>query len=89
MAAGGLRHGAGRKPKEITEMKRELQHNFAALILSDDLESKLWAKHLKSKNPKVSMDALKALSEHKHGKAKQSIDLDANVNVVASVVVNV
>jgi hypothetical protein len=81
MAAGGLRHGAGRKPKEITGMKRELQRNFAALILSDEDEFKLWTKHLKSKNPKVSMDALKAISEHKHGKARQTLDMDARINV--------
>lgn len=88
MAKGGLRLGAGRKPNEITEMRRKLKRNFAALILSDGEEARLWREHLMSKNPKVSIEALKAISEHKHGKAKQTLDLDANVNV-ARIDVNV
>jgi hypothetical protein len=89
MPKGGLRLGAGRKPKEITELKRKLQKNFAAAILTDGEESRLWREHLMSKDPRVSIDALKAMSEHKHGKAKQTLDLDANVNLVARVDVNV
>lgn len=85
MPAGGLRLNAGRKPKEITKMRK----NFAEKILSDASEQSKWKKLLDSKSEKIALDAIKAISEFKHGKAKQSIDLDANVNVVASVVVNV
>lgn len=86
---GGLRPGAGRKPKAVEERTRKIKRNFAEAILSDELEKRMWIQALQSGNDKVCFDALKAMSEFKHGKAKQSIDLDANVNVVASVVVNV
>jgi hypothetical protein len=86
---GGHRPGAGRKPKAVTERARELKKNFAHAILSDELEKRMWTQALQSTNEKVSSDALKSLSEFKHGKAKQTLDLDANVNLVARVDVNV
>lgn len=86
---GGLRLGAGRKPKAETERTRKVKKNFAESILSDDLEKRMWVQALQSGNDKVSFDALKAMSEFKHGKAKQTLDLDANVNLVARIDVNV
>lgn len=64
---GGVRRGAGRKPKPIVEVKR----NWAAAILPDDKEREYWREMLE--NPKTRQDALKLLSEHKHGKAPQSV----------------
>lgn len=85
---GGLRPGAGRKPKAIEEHTRKVKQNFAASILSDELEKRMWTQALQSMSEKVSLDALKAMSEFKHGKAKQSIDLDGHLNLVARVDVN-
>lgn len=49
----------------------------AALILASVDEQGLWAKHLLSEDEKVSLDALKYLSDKRDGKAKQSLDVKA------------
>jgi len=86
---GGLRPGAGRKPKAVTEQTRKAKKSFAESVLSDELEKRYWMQALQSSNEKVSFDALKALSEFKHGKAKQSVEVDGKLDLVAQVVVNV
>lgn len=64
---GGKRAGAGRKSKEINELKK----NFAAKILTNKIEHEKWSALLQSKDPRVVLDALKHLGDHKHGKAKE------------------
>ena len=86
---GGLRPGAGRKPKAVTEQTRKAKKNFAESILSDELEKRMWTQALQSSNEKVAVDALKALTEFKHGKAKQSVEVDGKLDIVAQVIVNV
>lgn len=85
---GGLRPGAGRKPKAVEEQTRKVKQNFAGSILSDELEKRYWTQALQSSNEKVAIDALKALTEFKHGKAKQAIEIDGKLDVVAQVIVN-
>ena len=85
---GGLRPGAGRKPKAVAERAKEMKKNFAESILSDELEKRHWIQALQSPNEKVSFDALKELTEFKHGKAKQAIELDGTLDIVTQVVVN-
>ncbi len=69
MAKGGKRPGAGRPVAALTEIKR----NWAALILTDELEAKLWKECLD--DPNTCMDALRYLCDHKYGKAPQRLDL--------------
>lgn len=71
---GGRRHGAGRKPKAVTRAEVERRQNFAGEILSDELEKRYWMQALQSENEKVSFDALKALTEFKRGKAKETVE---------------
>lgn len=69
---GGRRAGAGRKSNAIREARR----NWASAVLSDKEEIAYWRELIEQ--PKTRPDALKFISEHKHGKAPQAIDLSDN-----------
>jgi hypothetical protein len=69
---GGSRPGAGRKKKEIVELKK----HWAGDILPDAEERKYWQELLV--NPKTRPDALRFLSEQKHGKAPQSMQVSGD-----------
>jgi len=64
---GGKRPGAGRPKTKIVETKR----NWASAILPDEEEREHWRDLLD--NPKTKAEAVRFLSEHKHGKAPQSL----------------
>ncbi|HEY0794804.1 MAG TPA: hypothetical protein VGD64_03385 [Acidisarcina sp.] len=73
MPSGGKRSGAGRKSKHI----RDLQRAGAAAVLTDAVESEKLIKLLDSDDEKIVPDVAKFLYDHKHGKAKQSLNTRA------------
>lgn len=85
MAHGGARDGAGRKVRKETELRR----NFASGILDDKLEIKLWNEALLNEDAKIAFDALKALTDHKYGKATQRIAGDETASPLSIAVVHV
>jgi hypothetical protein len=66
MARGGKRPGAGRKPGVITAVRE-----WAHAVLSDAEEIKYWRGLIE--DPKTRAEALKYVSDHKHGRAPQSV----------------
>jgi hypothetical protein len=78
---GGLRQGAGRKPKESTELRR----TFAAEILPDEEEQAQYRSLLASNNEKIRLDVLKILTEYKHGKPTQPVDVDGELTLVIDI----
>lgn len=85
MAHGGVRNGAGRKVQEVTQIRR----NFASGILDDKREIKLWNEMLESEDKKIAFDALRALTDHKYGKATQRIAGDETAAPLSIAVVHV
>lgn len=85
MTHGGTRKGAGRKVQEVTQIRR----NFASGILDDKLEIKLWNDALLNEDAKIAFDALKALTDHKYGKATQRIAGDESASPLSIAVVHV
>lgn len=70
MAHGGTRSGAGRKVQAVTQIRR----NFASALLPDKFEIELWTQALKSEDERIALDALKALTDHKYGRATQRVE---------------
>lgn len=85
MAHGGVRDGAGRKVRKETELRR----SFASGILDDGLEIKLWRQALTSEDARIALDALKAITDHKYGRATQRIAGDESAAPLSIEVVHV
>jgi len=81
---GGKRPGAGRKPGDpIVKAKRSI----AESVLNGIDVIKEWRALLTDKSPKIRLGALTFLTEHKDGKARQSVQLSGDENKPLSVLV--
>ena len=67
---GGARKGAGRKSKEVNDLRRAA----ASEILTDTIQKNTLRKLISSRDARVKLDTLKFLWEHKYGKAPQAIE---------------
>lgn len=69
MGRGGVRPGAGRKPKPLVPLRKAM----AEEILSSVDEVGLWAQLLNSDDPRIRLDCLKYLTDRRDGKAPQTV----------------
>ena len=82
---GGKRLGAGRKSAEVKLLGQQF---FEGVVADEDLK-KILRSHLSSEDPRISFQAACWVADHKFGKAKESVEVDGKLDLVAQVVVNV
>jgi hypothetical protein len=79
---GGKRPGAGRK----SNVAKLLAAKFAAPFFSELEQTKHWKSLLASGDEKVRLDTVKYLTDRLYGKSPQSVDLNANLDIITRVV---
>jgi hypothetical protein len=73
---GGKRAGAGAKPKLSTQLMkcaRALKKATAGEILAEIDEIQAWKRHLQCEDNRVSLEALKYLTDKRDGRAVQTV----------------
>jgi hypothetical protein len=78
---GGARPGSGRKPKAIVTLRKAT----AEKVLASVDEVALWKVLLNHEEARVSLDALKYLTDRRDGKAAQSIDVNGEMRLTVVV----
>lgn len=79
-AHGGKREGAGRKAHGIKGLAKHLPQDIAGLVLVEIQAHKKWLQLANSTDEKIQLDTMKYLTDRAYGKAKQAIDLAADVS---------
>ena len=75
---GGKRAGSGRKPSTIKGVTKRLPKETADLILTEIKANQKWIDLAKSKDERIQLDTLKYLTDRAYGKARQSVDMNAD-----------
>jgi hypothetical protein len=80
---GGIRKGAGRKSKA----SKLMEAGFVASWFTSEFQEIKWKSLVGSKDERISLDAIKYLTDRLYGKAPQSLDLNHSSDQPLEVIV--